>query len=153
MCFFLMQSSDSHMDFDLSLAKEQSSKNPVYYVQYAHARLCSIIKKSEMLSLAQDEIKNCDIDRLNSKEELELIRELEIFKEVVLEVADAYNVHRLPHYAHELAEKFHAFYTKCKVIDEDEIELSKSRLKLVLSTKIVIAQTLDLMGVGVPEKM
>ena len=151
--FFLMQSVDSHMDFDLDLAKEKSSKNPVYYVQYAHARLSSIIEKSDNLSLTQEDIIASDISSLVNKEEKELMRELEIFGEVVEEIARVYNIHRLPHYAIELAEKFHAFYTECRVIDPEDINKTKARLKLVLATKNVIAQTLDLIGVQAPEKM
>ncbi len=151
--FFLMQSIDSHMDFDLDLAKEKSSKNPVHYVQYAYARLSSILVRSEELSIVQEDILNCDIGVLTNKKELELMRELEIFEEIVADIANTYYVHQLPHYAIELAEKFHSFYTECKVIDESDINMTRARLKLLYATKSVIAQTLNLIGVDAPEKM
>ena len=150
---FLMQSSDSHMDFDLVLAKEQSNKNPVFYVQYAHARLMSIINKSKELSLTQEQIFESDTTLLTHKKERELMRELEIFSEVIEEVSQTYCVHKLPHYVIDLAEKFHSFYADCRVIDEDNIKLTKARLKLVYATKNVIAQTLKIIKVDAPEKM
>ncbi|XLQ20015.1 MAG: arginine--tRNA ligase [Candidatus Moraniibacteriota bacterium] len=151
--FFLMQSSDSHMDFDLELAKEKSSKNPVYYVQYAHARLAGILEKGLNSSFTNEDIEKCSINELTHKKEKELMRELEVFSEMIEDIANTYHIHQLPHYAIRLAEKFHSFYTECKVIDEDNKSLSLARLKLVKATKIVIAETLNTIGVSAPDNM
>ncbi len=146
--FFLMYSPDTHMNFDLGLAKERSQKNPVFYVQYAHARICSILSKagdanpeSEGLSMLVDE------------KELSLLKELNKFPELVEEISKSYEVHKLPHYALKLADKFHSFYDACRVIDEENPALSGARLKLVNAVKIVLSETLRLIGVSAPDKM
>lgn len=150
--FFLMYSPDTHMNFDLGLAKEQSQKNPVFYVQYAHARICSIVEKAENLKLKAESL-NADLSLLENEKELSLIRELNKFPELIEEVAGSYEVHKLPQFAMKLADKFHSFYDACRVIDEENIELTKARIMLVLSTKIVLGETLRLIGVSAPEKM
>lgn len=149
--FFLMHSADTHMDFDIQLAKDKSDKNPVFYVQYAHARMCSIFRKN-------DEEKICDIDKANLKllthdKEIELIRHLNKFPELIEEIAVSYDVHKLPYYAMKLADKFHSFYHDCKVLDAENGELSAARLKVVDSTRNVLVEVLELMGIDAPEKM
>lgn len=145
--FFLMYSPDTHMNFDLGLAKERSSKNPVFYVQYAHARICSILEK------ANQQTKNANLELLVHEKELSLIRELNKLPELVEEISQSYAVHKLPQYAMKLADKFHSFYDACRVIDEENLELTKARLFLSNAVRIVLAETLDLIGVSAPEKM
>jgi len=158
--FFLMYCPDTHMNFDLGLAKEQSQKNPVFYVQYAHARICSILKKAEDTIIKKpasptdkQETKNADLSLLTHEKELSLIRELNKFPEIIEEISESYEVHKLPHYALKLADKFHSFYDTCRVVDEENIELSKARLTLTNAARIVLAETLKLVGVSAPEKM
>lgn len=138
------------MNFDLGLAGERSQKNPVYYVQYAHARLCSILRKAEEDGIA---VAGGDLTLLTHAKERELTRELLFFPELVETVAQDFSVHKLPQYALKLADKFHSFYDACRVIDVEEVELTQARLQLVRATKVVLAETLALMGIGAPEKM
>ncbi len=145
--FFLMHSAGRHMDFDLALAKEKSEKNPVYYVQYAHARICSILRKAK-----NRELKTVNYKLLTHPSELELIKELIKLPEIVEDAAKDYQIQRLPYYAMDLATAFHKFYTECRVLDEDK-ELQKTRLALISAAKIVLKNTLDLMGISAPEKM
>jgi arginyl-tRNA synthetase len=146
--FFLERSLDTHMDFDLDLAKERSEKNPVYYIQYAHARIHSILAKSKI----KDQRSKSDLDLIKDPAELSLIKELVKLPDVVIETAEDYQVQRLPFYAIGLANKFHNFYEHCKVISDDE-NLTSARLELIKATQIVLKKTLDLMGVSAPEKM
>ncbi len=153
--FFLMYSSDTHMNFDLGLAEERSRKNPVFYVQYAHARMASILRKAEEelgiknqeLGIKQEEI------ILKNQKELLLVRHLAKFPEVVEEAAETLTVHQLPQYAIRLADCFHSFYDECTVIDVEQKETTRSRLALVRATKTVLAETLRLLGISAPERM
>lgn len=145
--FFLTRSYGNHLVFDLDLAKQQSEKNPVYYVQYAHARICSILRK-----ITKSKIKNPNYKLLEHPSELNLVKLLIRLPEIVEDTAKDYQVQRLPQYAVDLAAAFHRFYRDCRVISEDE-ELTKSRLSLILATKTVLKNTLDLMGISAPEKM
>jgi len=149
--FFLEKSADTHLNFDLSLAKEKSSKNPVYYVQYAYARICSILKKLKIKN-AKLKIKSENLKPLTHSSELDLVKQLIRLPEVVEDTAKDYQVQRLPQYATDLAIAFHQFYRDCRVISEDK-ELTKARLSLIMATKIVLKNTLDLMGISAPEKM
>ncbi len=157
--FFLMYSPDSHMNFDLDLAKEQSEKNPVYYVQYAHARICSIFRKNtdeakfDPSTALRTSAKDTNLDLLEHESELKLIKQLIRFPEIVEDVARDYQVHRLPNYALDLVRTFHKFYEECRVIDEKASELTRARLALVRATQITLKNTLDLMGISAPEKM
>ena len=144
--FFLERSPDTHMDFDLDLAKERSKKNPVYYVQYAHARACSILRKRKAGKIV-------NLELLTQPEELALIKKILQLPEIVEDIARDYQVHRLPRYAYELAQVFTNFYEKHKVIDEKNPDLTKARLALVLATQKTIKTTLSLMGIAAPEKM
>ncbi|MBU2028547.1 arginine--tRNA ligase [Patescibacteria group bacterium] len=150
--FFLMYCPDTHMNFDLKLAEERSEKNPVFYAQYAHARICSLFKKAEELKIGNsDSVENLSV--LNQEKELSLIKELNKFPELIDEIVRDYTVHKLPHYAIKLADKFHSFYNNLKVIDEFDLETTRARLKLINAVKIVLTETLKLIGVAVPEKM
>jgi arginyl-tRNA synthetase len=144
--FLLSRSPNTHLDFDLELAKKQSSENPVYYVQYAHARLSSILNKAESLE------GNVDYSLIKEEEELKLIKKLDKFEDLFKEICQTLEVHRLTFYALELAEAFHSFYEKHKVLGPNK-ELTKARIDLVRSTKIILKKTLKLLGVSAPEKM
>ena len=147
---FLQKSADTHLNFDLTLAKEQSEKNPVYYVQYAHARICSILRKCGKFEIRISNIENLKL--LSHPSELALIKQLIRFPEIIEDTAKDYQVQRLPQYAIDLATVFHQFYRDCKVLTQDR-SLSNARLGLVLATKTVLKNTLNLMGVSAPEKM
>jgi len=149
--FFLMHSADTHMNFDMDLAKEKSEKNPVYYVQYAHARIASILKKAEFLRLKLKNFEGLSL-KIHPKER-SLIFELLKFPDLVEEISKNYAVHYLPQYVIGLADKFHSFYSECRVIDENNLELTARRLELVKAVKIVLAETLRLMGIHAPDKM
>jgi len=146
--FFLMRSADTHMDFDLDLAKEKSDKNPVYYVQYAHARICSIMKQKEIKKLPAINKTKAQYDH---KAEVDLIRELVKYPDLLQEVSEKYEIQRLPFYSIRLAELFHNFYTQCRVIDEGKAD--PSRVALIKAAKIVLRNCLKLMGVSTPVKM
>jgi len=143
--FFLMYSPNTHMDFDLTLAKERSQKNPVYYIQYAHARIASILRKAKAK-------KKGSLELLKEKEEINLIKKLTEFSELLAEIAQNYEVHRLPRYTLELAGEFHNFYERHRVINEDK-SLTAARLSLISAVKIVLVSSLRLMGIASPEKM
>jgi arginyl-tRNA synthetase len=144
--FFLMHSADKQMDFDLDLAKEKSDKNPVYYVQYAYARINSILRKTSGHNL------NVKLELLNHHTEIELIKNLIAFPEIIEQTAKDYQVHRLPAYAMKVAALFHRFYTECHILGEKK-DLEKARLALIMVTKIVLENILNLMGISKPEKM
>lgn len=144
--FFLMYSSDRPMTFDLTLAAEHSDKNPVYYVQYAHARMCSILRQAEKEGVPESEV-----IAISHKAEKALVKEMMKFPEIIREIHDSYEVHHLATYAQDLARAFHHFYSECRVIDNDEV--FASRYKLVLATKGVLAQVLGMLGVSAPEQM
>jgi arginyl-tRNA synthetase len=151
--FFLMRSPDTHMDFDLDLAKEQSEKNPVYYAQYAYARICAIMRKAKESDLVIKSLSDLEIQLLVHQSEIDLIKELTKFPEIIEDTALDYQVHRLPQYALDLVRSFHKFYEDCKVLDENNKELTQARLALCEATKIVLANTFSLMGISAPEKM
>jgi len=146
---FLSRSADSQMDFDIELAKRQSADNPVYYVQYAHARIASIL---QLANEREIECSQGDVSLLTTEPELTLIRRLILLPEMVEQVAVTLEPHHLPYYAQDLATVFHSFYKQCRVVSEDEA-LTKARLKLVKATQIALAKVLHLMGMSAPEKM
>jgi arginyl-tRNA synthetase len=148
----ITRSADSPMEFDLQLAKEQSEENPVYYVQYAHARIASILRHAAQMGVTSD---HAELALLQHPSELELMRMMLRFEEVVELAATRLEPHHLPHYAMELAASFHTFYRQCRVVSSDpaDAELSKARLKLVRAAKQVLSRALALMGVNAPESM
>jgi arginyl-tRNA synthetase len=147
--FFLSRSADSQMDFDMELAKKQSADNPVYYVQYAHARVCSILRKAKDEGIKFDK---GDVSLLTSEPEIALIRKMLELPEVIEQTAKTLEPHHLPHYSMDLATVFHNFYEQCRVVTDDK-ELTKARLQLVDATRIVLARVLHLMEMTAPEKM
>ena len=147
--FFLARSADSQMDFDLELAKQQSNENPVYYVQYAHARISSVLRNALERSI---DWSGGDVLQLEHPTELVLMRKMLQLPELIEVAAMNLAPHSLPHYAQELATEFHNFYEQCRIISEDS-SLTAARLKLVEAVQIVLARTLRLMGMSTPEQM
>ena len=149
---FLMRRQDSHLDFDLELAKRQSNENPVYYVQYAHARICSILKRTLEQGDKIPGYGDADLHLLKLPEEMELIKAVARFPEVVEGAALAVEPHRLTFYLNDLAADFHSYYNKNRVISDDG-GLSRARVFLVKSVRTVLRNALKLLGVSAPEKM
>lgn len=149
--FYLSKSLDTQMELDLDLMREQSSKNPVFYVQYAHARIYSILRKSRLKD-KNSRLRGLHLEVLSTEYELDLIKSLIRFPELVEEIANDRQVHKLTHYAASLADKFHRFYHECRVIGDDKL-LTDARLALIEATAIVLKNTLDLLGVNAPKKM
>ena len=145
--FLLMQNSSTHIDFDLDLAKKKASDNPVFYVQYAYTRICSIFKKAGNLNF-----QDADPALLKTQEEINLIRHLISFPSLVANVSQNFTVNLLVNYALEIASHFHKFYEANQVITDDK-KLTYSRLALLKATQITLKNTLDLLGVSTPEKM
>ncbi len=149
---FLSRSSDSPLDFDIDLAKKQSQENPVYYVQYAHARICSIFEKAKERGWRTFNWERADLKLLNTKEEEELLKKLDEFQDVVEGASLFYAPYKLVYYLLDLAGKFHEYYTKYRVLTEEET-LTLARLALCKGCKEVLRLALDLLGVSAPEKM
>jgi len=150
--FFIERNADTHLNFDIDLARKRSEKNPVYYIQYAYARICSILKKLKNRPARLMRAGVRDLNLLAHPSELKLIKQLVRFPELVEEVSGNYQIQRIPQYALDLATVFHQFYRDCRVISKDE-NTSRARLALLLATKIVLKNTLDLMGISAPERM
>ncbi len=147
--FFNMRNITTHMNFDLSLAKKQSDENPVFYLQYAHARICSILKMIEKESLkASTE----NLNLLTTNEELQLLKKLHQFNDEILLSAEAFETHRICSYLEELAASFHKFYTFCRILGSER-NLAEARVALALATKIVLKNGLTILGVNAPERM
>ncbi|HVO67569.1 MAG TPA: arginine--tRNA ligase [Syntrophales bacterium] len=149
---FLMRRSDSHLDFDLELAKKQSNENPVYYVQYAHARICSIMRNADEQNQKVPGYDEVNLSCLKLPEEFDLIKAVTRFPEVTEGAALALEPHRLTFYLNELAAIFHSYYNKYRVLSNDE-ELSRARLFLIKSVLTVLRNALKLLGVSAPERM
>ncbi|TSC92266.1 MAG: arginyl-tRNA synthetase ArgS [Candidatus Berkelbacteria bacterium Licking1014_96] len=142
----LLQSPNTHLDFDLELAKKESKENPVYYLQYACARIAGILRKQSAGSSQQAAVS------LNNYESA-LIKELIKFPDLISEISQSYEVHHLPHYGISLAKKFHQFYKNCPVIKAENEEIKKSRLTLIKATQTVLKNTLKILGISAPNKM
>ncbi len=150
--FFNMRAAGSHMDFDLDLAVSQTNENPVFYVQYAHARICSIIRILEESGVKVPAYSEIDASLLNKEEEIALLETLARLPEEISASAQSFDPSNLTHYLIDVASHFHSFYNACRVRDEEE-KLMCARLKLIESTRIVIKNVLDILGVSAPEKM
>lgn len=150
--FFNLKTSGSHLDFDLDLAVKQSNDNPVFYVQYAHARICSLIRKLTEEEITPRPVDKVDLTLLQEKEEIELIRKLSEYPEEIILSAKSLEPSRLTRYVMDVAASFHSFYNACRVKGEDE-ELMMARIILVDCTRIVIRNILELIRIGAPEKM
>ncbi|TCW42640.1 arginyl-tRNA synthetase [Thermohydrogenium kirishiense] len=150
--FFNMRSADSAVDFDMDLAVEQSNENPVFYVQYAHARICSIIRQLKDDGINIEELNDVDLRLLNEEAEIDLIKKLAYLPEEVTIAAKTMAPHRITRYILDVASLFHTFYNSCRVRGVDE-ELMKARIVLIDSTRIVIKNVLDMLKITAPEKM
>jgi arginyl-tRNA synthetase len=150
--FLLARAADSQMDLDLDLARQESDENPVYYVQYGHARIASILRYAEEQGHTDE---GADISLLVHPAEMTLIRKMLELPEVVATAAENLAPHHLTHYSQDLASAFHSFYRDCRVVSSDpaDAEITKARLRLAKAAKHVLARTLALMGVGAPERM
>ncbi len=148
--FFVMRSIDSQLDFDLTLATEKSNENPVYYIQYAHARICSIFRQLKEAGI--EEAENADYSLLAEPTETELIKKLGEYPELIASAAKERAVHRVAHYVHDLAGLFHSFYNQCRILGVDP-ELQQARIKLVKATQHVLRHALNILGVSAPERM
>jgi arginyl-tRNA synthetase len=138
------------LNFDLDLAADQSEKNPVYYIQYAHARISNIINNGKANNLSIDG--EFDTSLLIHKSEISLIKSLNEFPETMIKVLDNLEPQVIANYLHTISAEFHKFYAKCRVITDD-IELTKSRLHLIKSVKIILGNCLKILGIQAPEKM
>ena len=150
--FFNMKTAGSHLDFDLDLAVKQSNENPVFYVQYAHARICSILRKLAEEGISLRPVEEVDLTLLNEDEEIELMRKLAEYPEEITLAAKTLEPSRITRYVMEVASSFHTFYNACRVKGEEE-ELMMARLMLVDCTRIVIKNVLELISISAPEKM
>ena len=148
--FFIMRGVNSHLNFDLDLAKDQSDKNPVYYLQYAHARICNIIKHGDSMGILKNS--ECNPSLLNHPSEIALLKQLEKFPEIIYNAHLSLEPHNIANFLHEIANRFHKYYADCRIISEDE-ELTNARLTLSTATKTVIGNGLKLLGITAPEKM
>lgn len=145
--FFAMRAASAHLDFDMNLALEQSSNNPVYYAQYAHARLCSILEQGQDIGI------DLSASKLEKPSEMALLKHLANFPNVVNDAAKERAPYKITNYIHDLAGLIHEFYTECRVIDRNNIDVSSSRLALCKASKQVMRNALDLIGVSAPEHM
>ena len=148
--FFLMRSLDSQLDFDLDLAKKKSNDNPVYYIQYAHARICSIFRQAEENKLAVGA--QPELSLLTDESELDLIKKIEEYPEEIERAARDYAPQRIARYSYDLASAFHSFYNRCRIVGVEE-KLAEARLALVQVTAHVIRHSLGILGVSAPEQM
>lgn len=147
--FILAQNSNTPFDFDLEAAADTSEKNPVFYVKYAHARICSILKK---IGEKDIDIKEVDLSLLSDSKEVALYKEIVKFPEIINEVSNNFQIQALPHYGYKIAGLFHDFYSNCHVITDDK-KLTDSRLALILATKYVLSNVLGICGIEAPEHM
>jgi arginyl-tRNA synthetase len=151
--FFIARKANAHLNFDLELALQQNNENPVYYCQYAHARICSIIKKARKDKLWPKSFKQELITKLTKPEELAIIQKLADLPELLTLIAVHREPHRLSTYLEELAAMIHRYYAKYQIVSAKSKDLSHARLLLLDSTKTVMAIVFDLMGISAPEKM
>ena len=145
--FFVSRAASSHLDFDLNLASEQSSNNPVYYAQYAHARICKVLEGAKDIEM------NVDAPLLKNKKETDLLKLLIEFPKLIEVSAQKRAPHMVATYIQSLAAAVHAFYAECRVIDRDNLDVTASRLALIKASKVVIKNALNVLGVSAPETM
>ena len=144
--FFLSKALDTHLDFDLNLARSKTNDNPVYYIQYAYARICTILNN-------QGSVDKLDSYNLDNEKEVDLLKHLNSFPDVVLDAGTNRAPNKICNYVYKLANYFHSFYGSCKIVDEENELKTKERLALIEATRIVIKNALDLLGVSSPERM
>jgi arginyl-tRNA synthetase len=151
--FYVMRSHDQHLDFDLDLAKSRSNENPVYYVQYAHARICSVFRNLEGMDMTWNAaIGEAALDQLTEERELALLRAVSRYPEVIESAARLRAPHLLAHYLSDLATEFHGYYNAHQFLVEDE-NLRNARLNLIEATRVVLVNGLELLGISAPREM
>ncbi|MDL2280395.1 arginine--tRNA ligase, partial [Selenomonadales bacterium OttesenSCG-928-I06] len=151
--FFIMRSIDSQLDFDLNLAKSRTNENPVYYIQYAHARISSIFRQCIEAGIdVPSDWTNIDFSLLTEEIELDLMKKISQFKEEVQFAADERAPHRIARYAHELASLFHSFYNQLRIINAEPL-VQQARLGLITAVQMVIKKNLDILGIEAPDRM
>ena len=151
--FFLMRANNTHLDFNLELAVTQASENPVFYIQYAHARCCSIFQQADAQKVQLNPIDEINLEMLSEPLEHEIIRKLADFPQNVLFSAEEREAHRIPHYLHELSGLFHPYYNQHRVLGTNNMELTQARLILVQCVQTVLANGLKLLGISAPQSM
>ena len=151
--FFLMRANNTHLDFNIELAITQANENPVFYIQYAHARCCSIFHQATEQQIHLKPLNDISLEELTEPSEHELIRKLADFPSIVLSSATEREAHRIPHYLHELAGLFHPYYNQHRVLDTENIQRTYARLILVQSVQTVLVNGLKLLGISAPESM
>jgi len=149
--YFVTRSNDSQLDFDVELARSQSNDNPVFYVQYAHARICTMLKQADSKGIRFN--KDFDATLLTSEKELDLLKQLGAFPQVVADAAEKFAPHKMTQYVLELASALHSFYNAEKVLDADNLPLTEARLALMEAVRITLRNSLKLIGVSAPEQM
>ncbi|MFG6496001.1 arginine--tRNA ligase [Fictibacillus sp. UD] len=149
--FFAMRSNDTHLDFDMDLAVSKSNENPVYYVQYAHARVCSMLRQGEEMGLSYDG--DLDLKQIDSEKEFELLKKIGEFPAVINEAAEKLLTHRVTNYVFELASALHSFYNAERVLDAENKVKSQARFALMKATQVTIENALNIVGVEAPERM
>ena len=149
--FYILRKSEQHMDFDLDLAKSKTNENPVYYIQYAHARICSVFRQADEKEIELD-VSQTNLALLTEEIEKDLLRELSRFKSVLESSAIQYEPHQLAYYHRDLSYHFHSYYNACKFIVDDK-NLTQARLALISATQQILKNGLSILGVGAPESM
>ncbi|WP_435189215.1 arginine--tRNA ligase [Pseudothioglobus sp. nBUS_23] len=149
--FYILRKSEQHMDFDLDLAKSKTNENPVYYIQYAHARICSVFRQADEKEIELD-VSQTNLALLTEEIEKDLLRELSRFKSVLESSAIQYEPHQLAYYLRDLSNHFHSYYNACKFIVDDK-NLTQARLALISATQQILKNGLSILGVGAPESM
>jgi len=149
--FYILRKSEQHMDFDLDLAKSKTNENPVYYIQYAHARICSVFRQADEKEIELD-VSQTNLTLLTEEIEKDLLRELSRFKSVLESSAIQYEPHQLAYYLRDLSNHFHSYYNACKFIVDDK-NLTQARLALISATQQILKNGLSILGVGAPESM
>ncbi|ANC79020.1 arginine--tRNA ligase [Fictibacillus phosphorivorans] len=149
--FFAMRSNDTHLDFDMDLAVSKSNENPVFYVQYAHARVCSMLRQGEEMGLSYEG--DLDLKQIDSEKEFELLKKIGEFPAVINEAAEKLLTHRVTNYVFELASALHSFYNAERVLDPENKTKSQARYALMKATQVTIENALNIIGVEAPERM
>lgn len=150
---FLSRKSDSHLDFDLEIVKRKTMDNPVYYVQYAHARICSLFSRAEEMGIEYKDMTASEVECLNTPEDLELMKKMEEFQDIVISSAQNLSPHHISYYLMDLAGHLHRYYTVHRVLTADNNQLIQARMYLFKAVAQVIKNGLDLLGVSAPERM
>ena len=151
--FFLEKKPSAHLNFDLELAKKKTSENPVFYCQYAHARICSVLKKAKQDKISLKDFQEQELKKLRLDEEMVIIKKLLDFPEQIISIAEFREPHRLAFYVYDLAALFHKYYQKYQIVNPEQPELSRARLYLISAIKEVLAISFQLMGINAPDKM